>query len=300
MTTATATRSRRARTAATEVVQPTPEPELEALDIPQLVSRFLDGGNGKSGDFTSIDGALYESKRVIARRGSDGSVILSNDSIDNVELNDQLMGRLFAGNHAFRRISGFNQLTSATHRSAELKAGTYDDFRAVANLFGFTYSDEDFAAIDRAKEFNGRVSEFFTNLQTEERDRIRTAEEKERAERAAKLKIAWDTGTGAATNYDIRGEGGGQRLRLRARQTGRVQRIETSQSQSLTIVSAKRAFDFASAYWHGGGRVTHRRNPRGYNIAVDHNSLSYGCQSITRAEAERFADSMNWERAKPA
>jgi hypothetical protein len=279
----------------------TTETPIEKPTTAQLVLHFLEGSESQNDNFTSIGGALYQGKRIVARRAKDGTVILPTASADNVELNDQLMGQIFAAQRSFRRLDGFDSLTDPSSRSRELKTGNYDDFRAVANLFEFEVNDEDIAAIERAKAFNTRVTEFFTKLQADERDRIRTAEEKERAERVKQQAITWDSGEGRATNHSVTGAGGGQRLRLRSGTRGT---IETSHGQTMNVRSAKRAFDHASRFWHGGEIRTYRnstlRSSSSYNAVASMTELSYGCQSVTREEAERFADVMGWERAKPS
>jgi hypothetical protein len=316
----TARTARRARTVATEVVQP--EPELPTVSTAELVAKFLGGENARSSDFSTIDNALYEGQTIIARRAPDGSVLLPTDSVKSVELNDQLMGQLFAKGTQFRRVAGFSNLTNAEARKAELKSGAYDDFKAIAKLFNFEYSDDDFAALDRAKAFSERTGAFFGAIQAAELEKVQAAERAAREERLKSAIENWDTDLASnPVNSSVHGAGGGQRLRLRPAGHSRVtrtndrwggrhtstsriatSRIETSVGHTVALTSAKRAFEFASKYWHGGkpiGAYVRMQGRGGHAVHVYPDRIQYGCQSVTRREAERFADVAGWDRAIP-
>jgi hypothetical protein len=246
--------------------------------------------------------------KVVARLTKEHSVILPKSNLGQIpiELNDELLGQIYMRGRKHRRIDGFDFLTNPADRLAELKTGRYEDFRAVAELFNFNVEEEDFAAIDRAKGLKVRVQEFFSTLQKEEEDRIRTAEEKARLERIAKEAVTWDTGEGAQINGSVTGSGGGQRLRVKK---SNPKMVETSTGYSLTVVQAKKSWEFASKYWHGEKvlpsygasiAITRSNGWRGSrrDAEIRNGNLHFGCQKVTRAEAERFADVMGWARAK--
>jgi hypothetical protein len=212
------------------------------------------------------------------------------------------MGQIFTRQRNFRRIPNFSTLTDPKRRTEELKSGRYDDFRAIANLFGLEVSDEDIAAVERAKEFNKRVTGFFDTIQSIEKARIKAAREAEKRALADAAAASWDNGQGEAADYRITGAGGGQRLRLAPGRAG-SRRIQTSAGRELSYAAAKQSFDFASQFWHGGRRITRNnstsaRTRGSYHTTVTASNLHYGCQHVTREEAERFADKMGWARAQ--
>jgi hypothetical protein len=290
-------------------------PEAEVTpktSFKNLVGDFLEGKNASHEKFHSLENTLFNDRTIIARRCNDGTIILAENGVLPTELNDQLIGQMFAKSQKYNRVDDFCSLTDPMKRVADLKNGNFDQFETIANLFQFPFEARDIAAITRAKEFTARVSDFFSKLQKEEQDRIRTAEEKERAERVAREAISWDTGVGSTSNPHVEGAGGGQRLRLKKKtKSDRYEMVETSTGHALTLNQAKKTWDFASKFWHGGKLLSSYGASRtissssGYygrsssrSAEVHHDRVHFGCQRVTRKEAERFADAMGWERAK--
>lgn len=283
----------------------------------ELVNLFLSGSNGSSDTYHVLDNILYDGNRIIGRMANNGAVLLPNTTIDDVEFNDTLIGTIFSQGRKMTRLTDFSNLTSSVERLKEVDNGKFDQFGAVASLFNFEYTPAEVASIELAKNFRERIKTHFDKVRAEETERVRLAEEKAAAERAikekaereariAKTAILWDQGKGNAANSDIKGAGGGQRLRASLAKD-RYPKFETSTGYSATIGQAKRAFDFASKHWHGtqempGWRGSARINiPSGNcnsrRVEVTAAALHFGCQHVTRAEAERFADVMGWARA---
>lgn len=283
--------------------------ELTEHTVASLVGEFLAGRNAKSKAYSSVDRALYSGNKIIARLSPDGSILLPKSSYSDVELNDQMVGQIYHQGKNFRRITNFDDLSSPIARVNDIDSRNFDDFRAVAKLFNFPFDDIDLKAVERAKEFRERVRTFFKKIQDEEQERIRTEEERSRAARVAKEAISWDTGKGSATNSNVEGSGGGQRLRRKIKASGdRYDKVETSTGHQLTLNQAKKSWEFATKCWHGGQQLygSSRRKTissggyygRSRSAVVTETHLKFGCQTVTRQEAERFADAMGWARAK--
>jgi hypothetical protein len=289
--------------AATKAAAPA---ELEKTTIAGLMSRFLTGGSGTSGEYHTLEGNLYHKKKVVARRTPKNLVLLSESHLPDVEANDLLIGSIFATGNGLRRLKSFDNLTTPADRVTDLDEGRLDDFSGVAALFGFTYSDEEVKALETAKAFRQRVRDFFTKVEEDELNRIRTAEERGRAERVAAAALPWDRGEGATRNSTVQGAGGGQRIRLAKpiNRSGRiVQRVETSIGNMTTLRQVQTAWEYATRFWHGGEYYNTSYGASKYiggsrQIKVHGDRIQFGCQTVTRKEAERFADVMGWPQKK--
>jgi hypothetical protein len=188
----------------------------DEVALPVLVHRFLIGENAKNGDIQSINGTLYEKTNVLARRTKNGTVLLARNSLANTEINDALVGSIFANGVAFQRLDNFSTILDSSLRVNELRNGKYTDFATMAALVGFEYSQADIDAIERSKAFTKTVTDFFTKLEKEEKERLKSAVEKERAARVEAQAIEWDKGNTRSSNSEITGAGGkGYRLRTR-------------------------------------------------------------------------------------
>lgn len=271
--------------------------DKKETSVPDLVFAFVTGKNAESGKYRSLDGTLYDQQSVIARRSKCGTVLLPNASISDTTLNDALIGSLYANQIPFRRLTSFSTLLNSAQRVQDLRSGNYDDFRAIAKLFDFTVSESDIAAVEKSKAFTARVTEFFSKLEKEEADRVRTQQEKERAERVAREAIEWDTGKGRSANSEVKGSGGkGQRLRLSTDKKS----VQGSNGHTYTVAGAKRVWDSASLRWHANTKSLSNSCYMGNRYVYFHKDrIELGCQTIYKEECERFADVMGWARKEP-
>jgi hypothetical protein len=274
-----------------------------------LINRFLDGKNGSAGEFHAIDRNLYHKEKVVARLCPNGAVLTGESNLPDTAINDAFVGTVYSRGRPLRRVKSFANLASAKDRLAELDSGDAESFSNIAGLFGFEYTAFELDALQRAKDFRTRVSEYFTKIEEEEKARVKSAEDAARRERLEGQMIAWDSGTGPARNTNVRGAGGGQRIRVAAnphRSGGRsYPAVETSTGQRTTVAQVQRAWNHCTKYWHGGkplgggyyaGRTT---IAGGRSITAKSDGVDFGCQTVTRKEAERFADVMGWNRATP-
>lgn len=278
--------------------------ELEKTSTTGLISRFLTGGSGSSGDYHAVENNLYHKKKVIARLTPNGTVLLPESNLSDVQVNDVLIGSIFASGRGLRRVKNFDRMSNPTDRLNDLEEGRVEDFSNISSLFGFTYSDDEVRALDIAKKFRERARAFFEKIEKDEADRVRTAEERALAERLAAAALGWDRGEGKAQNSKVQGEGGkGQRLRLAKK--GLVRRgvehkqLETSTGHKTTLTQAKRAWDYASQQWsrypnHGSQHLNECYLAGGRYCRVYGDRVEFGCQTAYKPEIERFAKLMGW------
>jgi hypothetical protein len=276
----------------------------------EVIDSFFLGVDASSLLYHSRGSVLFYGSEIVARRTPSNSIILPKNSHRDVDINDYLIGKISHLAIPYIRLDSFSQITSPTIRIKDLESDKFSEFSEVAKLFGFEYSQADFNSITRSREFKNRVTQFFTLIEEKEKEEARIAQEEANKELSRKESISWDTGEGEAVNPFVKGSGGGQRLRLRSG-SSRTIKVETSRGHELTLKQAKRSWDFASKYWHGGkkiensswsssrGAVLRPRSSYGYKTVVTNSTLKFGCQDVTRKEAERFASSMGWARAIP-
>lgn len=88
-------------------------------------------------------------------------------------------------------------------------------------------------------------------------------------------------------------------ISVQRKPNGEPKRIQRN-NHDIGIETAKNIWNKASAFWAGGAKPNNHQVMKsyygsGHRVGYSENSVSVGCQTITRAEVEHIARLMNWE-----